>query len=354
MTGPDHYVPVLKVKRGEKKALQCISARLQPRITPLLEIVERKPDKDATVDEHLNTSFKDLAESVRPYPRCFLDAHEIEVDRASAAAEVFRRASNEGIVFTPVTGISRTTDVEAALSNRTHGIALRLTRQEFEVGGLGANIKAFLRLHSLTPHEVDIIIDLGGVDDFIVDGISALTDGFMADVPDQLEWRTFTVSSCAFPLSMGGVDRHSHEFVERAEWMAWKDRLFTRRHGLSRLPTFSDCAIQHPRGVEGFDFRTMQVSASVRYTLSEQWLLIKGESTRVVPPVVQFPRLATRLVYGHLRRHFAGEDHCAGCASIKRAADGAPGFGSPEVWRRIGTIHHITKVMEGLAALPCP
>jgi len=45
--GPHHYVPVLKVKRGEKAALQSISANDQARIAPLLEIVERKPDKAA-------------------------------------------------------------------------------------------------------------------------------------------------------------------------------------------------------------------------------------------------------------------------------------------------------------------
>lgn len=40
--GSNHYVPVLKIKRGEKKALQAISSTLQPEITPLLEIVKEK------------------------------------------------------------------------------------------------------------------------------------------------------------------------------------------------------------------------------------------------------------------------------------------------------------------------
>lgn len=31
--GPDHYVPVLKVKRGEKSALNVISPLLRSRIT---------------------------------------------------------------------------------------------------------------------------------------------------------------------------------------------------------------------------------------------------------------------------------------------------------------------------------
>lgn len=123
---------------------------------------------------------------------------------------------------------------------------------------------------------------------------------------------------------------------------------------LVRLPTYSDGAIQHPRGVEGFDPRRMQVSASVRYTVPEYWLLIKGESTRFNPPSRQFPALATQLVYGHLRLHYQGAEHCEGCASTKAAADGAVGLGSAEVWRRLGTIHHITMVVKELEALPWP
>ena len=96
----------------------------------------------------------------------------------------------------------------------------------------------------------------------------------------------------------------------------------------------------------------MQVSAAIRYTLSDDWLIIKGESTRFTLPGAQFPALATRLVYGHLRGYFAGPNHCDGCASMKAAADGASRFGSAEVWRRLGTIHHISMVMQGLGSLP--
>jgi hypothetical protein len=352
--GPHHYVPVLKVKLNEKKALGCISSTLQPRITPLLEIVKRKPEKAATVDAHLNTAFKNLANNVRAYPRCFLDAREIAADGAAAAAEVFRRASSEGIMFTPVTGISRTADVAAALSNRTHGVALRLTRDELESGGLPGKLRGFLARHGLAPEEIDLIVDLGPVDELIVDGVAALSNAFLADVPDHRRWRTFTVSACAFPQSMGGVGRQSDSLVERADWIAWRDRLHAMRGTLQRLPTFSDCAIQHPTGVEDFDFRTMQMSSSIRYTLADAWLLIKGESTRSTRPGVQFPALATKLAYGHLQPSFSGPTHCDGCAGTKAAADRAGGFGSAGAWRRLGTIHHVSMVMQGLASLPWP
>lgn len=351
---PNHYVPVLKVKRGEKASLQALSAPLCSRITPLLEIVERNDTKAPTVERHLDTAFKNLADSVQAYGQCFLDVREIAPDGPTAAEEVFRRADDAGMIFIPVTGLSRTVDLPAAMAHRTHGIALRLTRDEFEHGGLTTAIRRFLAVHALTPEQVDLIIDLGAVNDMIPAGIMALSDVFLAAVPDHTRWRSFTISACTFPENMGGVDRHSHKLVERSEWIAWKDGLHARRETLPRLPAFSDCVIQHPKGVEGFDPRIMQVSASIRYTLPEEWLLIKGESTRQSPPSAQFPILATQLAYGHLRNHFEGPTHCNGCRSIKNAADGAPKLGSAEAWRRFGTIHHMTIVMEQLDALPWP
>ena len=347
----NHYVPVLKAKRGEKVALQGIRVTLRERITPLFQIVERT---DKTIDAHLETSFKNLAGSLSGYSRCFLDAQELAAEGPAVALRVFERASEEGIPFSPVTGITRTADVAAALSYRQNGLALRLTREEFESGTLAPQIQEFLNSNSLAAGEIDLIVDLGTVTEMIPPGVSALTEAFLADIPSQQEWRTLTVSACAFPISMGGVARHSHDLAERADWISWRDSLHTNRHSFERLPTFSDYAIQHPSGVEGFDPKIMQVSATIRYTTDTHWLLVKGESTRSIRPGEQFPELATRLVYGHLQHHFAGVSHCSGCKSIKDAADGQSGYGSAEAWRRLGTVHHISEVMRGLDSLPWP
>jgi hypothetical protein len=154
---------------------------------------------------------------------------------------------------------------------------------------MATTVTAFLHTHGLSPADVDLIVDLGAVEEMVVDGVAALTTAFLADVPKQQDWRTFTVSASAFPVSMGGVDRHSHDLVERSDWLAWRDHLYAARDTLVRLPTYSDYGIQHPLGVEGFNFKLMQVSATIRYTKDEHWLLVKGESTRSVPPSAQFP-----------------------------------------------------------------
>ena len=52
-----HYVPVLKVKRGEKAALLAVQSSLRSRITPLLEIVERsREDLKVACDELIKTA----------------------------------------------------------------------------------------------------------------------------------------------------------------------------------------------------------------------------------------------------------------------------------------------------------
>lgn len=349
--GPEHYVPVLKIKRGEKRALTAIAPSIRERIIPMLEIVQRT---EKSLDDHLDTAFKDLVSSLSPYARCFLDAREIAPDGPAGAQAVFSRAAAAGIIFTPVTGFSRSADVAAALRHRTHGIALRLTRDELEGGNLAPGLAGFMDQHGLAPEEIDLVVDLGPVDDMIVDGVIELTDAFLSEVPDHTRWRTFTVSACAFPKSMGGVDKHSHDLVERAEWIAWRDNLHSGRQTLQRLPTFSDCAIQHPMGVEGFDPCRMQVSAAVRYAKQNEWLLLKGESTRRKPPSEQFPALAIQLVYGHLKSHYAGAAHCEGCGGIKAAADDESGFGSAEAWRRLGTVHHVTTALQAVQSLPWP
>ena len=355
---PNHYVPVLKVKRGEKKALASIKLGLRKHVTPLLEIVERKrtADRLPTVDEHLSTAFKDLVPSLHGYARCLLDVREIAPDDPSVAAEAFNRASDAGISFTPVTGISRTADVTSAVAHSSiNGVGIRLTRQEFEGGHLTADLNSFLAANGFTPDCVDLIVDLGQVENLIAAGVMALTQAFLTDVPNKDQWRTLTVTGSAFPLSMGVVNRNSSARIKRSEWLAWRDGLFARRATLERLPTFSDCVIQHPVGVENFDPKVMQVSAAIRYTLANDWLLVKGESTKVVPTRIQFPQLATRLVYGQLQSDFAEAVHCMGCQMAKDSADGGDRLGSAEVWRRIGTIHHITTVVQNdLASLPWP
>lgn len=134
--GSAHYVPALKLKRGEKQALRSLSAAATAAMTPILEIVEipaPAPGKSQkTIAAHLDTAFEGFEPAVRPFKRYFLDAREIESNGEAGAREAFRRAAQLKTPFTPVTGLSRVSDVLPAIESMKHGLALRLTREELD------------------------------------------------------------------------------------------------------------------------------------------------------------------------------------------------------------------------------
>ena len=351
--GPQHYVPVLKAKSAEKHALGRLSPATRQHVIPLLEIVERTKQP---LNEHLTTGFRDLAPVLSGYQRCLLDARELEADGHTAASQVFSRAYAQQIRFTPVTGISRHADVYSAVSfANSHGVGIRLVDEDLNSGRLTNDLAKFLQRHHLYPTQVDLIVDIGDIAALIPIAVVQKMLAFLSEIPHKGHWRTLTITGSSFPLSMRGVQQNSEKMTQRTEWLAWRDNLYAHRATLERLPTFSDCGIQHRLGVEHFNVKSMRPSPTIRYATDEHWLLIKGSNPKFTPAKAQFPTLATKLVHGRLNPNYGGPAHCNGCGLTQKAANGHPNLGSAQVWRRIGTIHHITTVVrDGLGNLQWP
>lgn len=147
----------------------------------------------------------------------FLDARELEPEGKAAADEVFDRAAREGLRFIPVTGLTRTSDVSAALRHGSRGLAIRLTRDEFEAGNLASLEQSFITRHAINRATTDLIVDLGPVGDMVAAGIARFAIQFLTDVPNPGRWRTLILSASSFPMSMGIVHRNSHSMEPRGE-----------------------------------------------------------------------------------------------------------------------------------------
>lgn len=346
-TGHHRYVPVLKVKDGEKRAMRQLSTAVAARVTPLFEIVRRT---DKPVDEHLDTAFKGFAAAIAPFNRYFLDCREIAKDGPTAAVDVFARAAALGKPFIPVTSVSRTSDVAAVMAHRIHGVALRLSPEEFEAGTLPTTVPAFLAAHGLNPGDVDLIVDLGAIDKMIVTpGIADFAEQFLDDVPHHTAWRSFILSGCGFPRTLAGVKADSNGTFDRVDWVHWHTRIFQKRANAVRLPTYSDCGIQYRDGVEDIDFSKVKPAAAIRQARATSWYVEKGRSIRDNGGD-QFKDLAANVISA---THPTAA-HCVGCAALFAAAVNPKGYASLGKWRQFGTVHHITLTVEALAALPFP
>jgi hypothetical protein len=134
--------------------------------------------------------------------------------------------------------------------------------------------------------------------------------------------------------------------LPRREWELWKT--LQRRPGI--LPRhdliFGDYAITHPVPKE-LDPRTMRMSASIRYTTRDNWLVVKGRNVRQYG-FEQYFELCKELVQ---RPEYEGRDFSWGDKYISDCADGMTGPGNATTWRKVGTNHHLTRVMREIANL---
>lgn len=344
-----HYLAVLKLKKGEKIGLSKVSSLLRPKLTPMFEVVKRKK---TPLDEHIKKSFKKLDFVSGGYKRIFIDAGELEPDGEDGARLAFEEAQNIGLSFTPVTRVSRNDEADAALRVKgAKGLALRIDRSDLD-RDLATALPQFLKDRQVDPSECDLIVDLGSVSNMVVEGIRRLALGLLVEVPSPERWRTLSIIGGSFPQGLSDVDRDGHKSFERLEWTFWRDTL--RQAGLPRLPTFGDWGIQNPKGVEDFEPGKMQVSASLRYAVGDQWLALKGRTLKGNPAHVQMPILTQKLVSGALSSNFSGADHCAGCRKVVDIASGSPNPGNATTWRELGTTHHITTTVEALQILRVP
>lgn len=332
------------MKRGEKRALATLRPAVLPHVAPLLEPVEFTGKR--TIHEHIRLSAEQLEEVTASLPCVLIDPHEIARHSDAHAAAVLAACSERVPNAIPVLRLR-----SGALARTAHvcargGMALRLELHELLSGDIAQRVGSLVTEAKLDKDNLDLLIDLGSVDDLIPSGVSEAVRQVAAAVQAMSPCRSVAVISSSWPKRLE-VDRHGSAEIARSNWTVWRDELRVQPLGPLGTPAFGDMCIQHPDGVEGFDPKKMAVSATVRYATEDHWIIVKGESTKRVPAKQQFPILAERLIEEHADR-FDGSAHCQGCEDIVRTARGASGCGNAEAWRRIGTCHHITKTVESL------
>lgn len=341
--GPQQYVPILKWKRGEQRALSEITPQTKNGLTPLIELVPLQRDLDTgdpkeTLEDYTNASVDALVTGWGTSELFFLDCREIadEVTNRGTTGpdEVFDKCSTAGLKFIPVIGLQRSAiEIASALQYRTRGICLRLTTDDLRPS-LATDLQVFLRTNRLNNSEVDINMDFGALENLNDRLFEMTVRNLLTSIPNLGQWRTLTLTASAFPEHMGVIQTHSTGRVSRTEWLVWS-RLYSVRTQLPRLPNFGDYVIQYPL-LPVLDYRIVQPSANIRYTLDDSWLFLKAASFKRHGGT-QFIQLAQMLVN---MPDYYGSTHCAGCRLIDDIQQGAATPGNLETWRRIGTTHH--------------
>lgn len=349
------YVPILKAKEGEFKGLEVTSESSLDKITPLFEIVNlpwnyAEEIESKTIDAHLDKIGKKIEDSISTR-FFFLDSRYIDEDRQmndgthhlESLFQDFRTRNLNGI---PVTGFTKMIQYKTAVQNIFNidkkGICLRIESSELGSKNLSININEFLQFYNISRNEVDIVIDLKNISPdeknlYLLTISTIINNSF----PNIAEWRNFIISATSFPQNLSEIDANSIDSIERTEWLLFNE---LKNNELVREIIFSDYGISNSEITE-MDPRFMQMSASIRYTHTNYWLIVRGRSTKS-QGFVQYHNLCKNLIS---RQEYMGEDFSWGDGYINDCAHNNVSTGNATTWRKVGSNHHFEFVVNQLS-----
>ena len=318
-----HYVPVLRWKRAERAALKDLGYDERVRMTPLIEITPWGFEPENTrAGTNLQSKLPRIAEELLGHwghGRIFLDLGLLSPGVRPTSGQhpidlLFEAGRSNKVALVPVTGLDRDRTYQQATGRAAatdgFGVCLRIRRSDLERIALAKALDDLLDLLGVLPGQTDLIVDFG-----LATGAGPGVGYVTARVPRLREWRSFTVLAGAFPKDLSELAVGQH-LIARTEWTMWSQDLKANEKSGRRMPTFGDYAIQHHRFSEPIP--GMNVSASIRYTTTDDWLVLRGEGLRNKdgPKHAQYGANAQLLVE---RKEFCGADFSEGDAYIWRA-----------------------------------
>ncbi len=362
MLGSDFYVPILRSKEGEMYALRNLKPREKEKVAPLVEITPnvflparsgKYKGCEPIPSEVLFQQAKKLYGSWH-YGIFFLDLSLIDGTVSFPGKRhpldlIAKNLRDWKLRMIPVTGLTRSGAYQEAASRAVktdgRGICIRVTPDEILSRTFHKSLAVLRQTLQVGEADTDLLVDYATFQDD-----SPQLEALLARVPQLRRWRSLIVASGAFPKDLQEFRPGIHK-IPRNDWLRWRREIASKK--LPRKPIFSDYTIQYGKYTEPVD--NCNPSASIRYTLDDAWLIMRGEAIKTKkgkekgPGSAQWPAYATLLLE---REEFCGSDFSAGDAYISAMSkQNGKSNGNPMTWIRAGLNHHITLVSRQIASL---
>lgn len=353
------YIPILKGKQGEFWAIRDLDDADKQQLLPVIEIPPIPWDYEneteaRSIDDHLAKLPENLQQAWGIESSIAIDMPsgmlELNMqDGRSPITYIYEecRAANINIEPTvclghPIAHINAARDV---IRDGAPGVCLRIQVDDFESDDIAQDIADLLETLQISEEQVDLILDFKSIEAGNHSVFAMAVRGSMSMIPNMNDWRTLALASTAFPQNLSGIESNMISEITRSDWLLWKG--IHDKPGSLRIPVYSDYGISHPE-IPDLDPRIMRASASIRYTTEDKWLIVKGRGVRMAG-YDQFRQLCRALV---AREEYDRPEFSAGDRFISECASGEGGVGNLTTWRRVGTNHHVKRVLHQIANLP--
>jgi len=362
MFGSSHYVPILKGKDGEFRALSTLSSDAKARLTPFIDIPRRDKDFKSNLpkpnfDIYLQKKAVKIHKAWGVERPLFIDVYDLKLDLKIPSGLhfvefFFSELRNLKIKAIPVIGFDRSNDpnylqaVKNVVLKDNRGLCVRLMDQDLESPTASyAELKNVLQSIGVPKRKIHILFDFRSISENESKDTAALAFDLLAELPNKKEWLTLTLAASSFPQDLGNILPQSTDTISRTE-KEIRDLLVKQKRQIQRFPAFGDYGICHPDILDYKPFFTP--SAAIRYTLEKEWLIIKAGSIKKYK-FDQFRDISKTL---RNRADYYGPNYSWGDNYINECAEHTVGKGNLTTWRQVGTNHHITLVGNQIANSP--
>lgn len=300
------YVPLMGAKRGEFTALTNLPGAISEKVMPVFELPAQKPDARLFEKSILRTAtnagkawsgrpaFLDISKW-KPNARTESGIHVLEY-----AFSVFR---SNGVPVQPVVGYDRWDDpayVQAHKNIRTSvqvTPCIRIDREAVkddmpDVEYFSERMNDIMDSLNVGPANCYVLLDFGNVSTLAVPDLIGDVERALS-VLRGLGFGTVIVAGGSMPavVNVAVSKANSEGCIPRIEMLAWK-AVFSASKDTSII--FGDYLIRNPDAIEGVI--APDANAKIRYTINNQYFVVRGHSKRLESLTSQHKRLCATLV----------------------------------------------------------
>ena len=344
------YVPIVKGKENDVKAVGGLSAPVRVITKPLFEAMPIDPRKPA-VDQHVHKFCQYIRKYV-PLGDIFVDFYGLMpdatvADGTNATLFGYQLLKGLGRSVTPVYGLERNDDLWAPLGPLVkgfgNGCAFRLRRDDlvdYQADETWASVLECSAQMGLSEGEVDLILDLASLSDTDPGDAKELVVSFLSHNSRVNRYRSVILVSSSALRTVGDVAKDSMSEVTRGELHLWSDLWNDLPDDIK--PVYGDYGVIHP------DFSDIgpnkNMNAKIRYTVGDKILYFRGHGLLLpVRDYQQYYDIAKRVVADprYRKRGFSVGDSYLDDRAKRLTKPGAPG-----PWIAADMNHHITYVAQ--------
>jgi len=334
MTANFSYLPILRWKQGEQGALRNVAVADRASMLPITEIQLLEPGSAQPILQ-------------RQLIRSAGTEHPIGLDLATAytgpvpllaLADLSRRLRHAGVYAWPVIRVPHAIlDVAGLVHFKGHpAVILRANGHSTPVSDFSAMATATRKACGKNTL-IYAVIDLYALGDVDVHAKAAILRHHVLTLSALGELASIGMAGGSFPMNLGALKPGVGNKLPRRELDVWK---ILRSHAGCSHVIFGDYGVTNPEPLEDIDPTKMNPAAAIRYTLKNEWWVLRGSGVRTKGKggMSQYNGLCQLLIKSP---NYSGQHFSFGDGQYYAHAQPGASSGNLTTWRRDATSHHI-------------